>query len=410
MAGSLLCMAPSLKAAEKADEVKLKTILSKTENFHQPGEPTVDGYLAWLRSDAGKSESKFLTEHYSDLSRSKQRSLAEELACTGAEAAAPFLCRSLADPQVGDEVIRRIGYAFLPGRNLEPAFCEQLAPAVLPWVAPEKGYPATPEALQVLAKLSPELAMKHFYKEEYFSPAAARIEEALKAFNAAGIRLPQQKIDELLNAWEARAERKEETDRRPFYLYVEALSALAVTDPERAVRLTDELQRERPHDAYCLAPVIEKAYGLENLVWWLSSALDDPPSFAAIPPEARRYISATSILMLADEGIEQAFTTTACNEWDDALQAMDEAGDVEYPKFLRAVAQLFGPDGPPADYAQRQKAIEAMNPPFHEQVDAVYEKWAEGQKGKTYLDTRYLLAKYAGKHAEVLRKWMRPLK
>ena len=60
------------------------------------------------------------------------------------------------------------------------------------------------------------------------------------------------------------------------------------------------------------------------------------------------YFSAVEILAIADEGIEQVFTTSAYNEWDYALQAFEEAGDQEYPKFLRAVAQLFGPGGPPA--------------------------------------------------------------
>lgn len=250
--------------------------------------------------------------------------------------------------------------------------------------------------------------MKHFYNDEFFSPASVRVEEALKAFNAADIHLPKEKIDELLNAWEAKAG-TEETDRRYLYCYVEVLHALALVDPERSVKLTDQLQRKRPNEAWLLLYVIEKAHGLEHLVWSLSPALDDPALFAPLPLEAKRYISAVEILAIADEGIEQVFTTSAYNEWDYALQAFEEAGDQEYPKFLRAVAQLFGPGGPPADYAKRKKVIEAMNPSFREQIDVAYKKWAEGQKGKTYVDARYLIAMYAGKHANVLRKLVKPV-
>ncbi len=250
--------------------------------------------------------------------------------------------------------------------------------------------------------------MKHFYNDEFFSPTSVRVEEALKAFNAADIHLPKEKIDELLNAWEAKAG-TEETDRKYLYCYVEVLSALAMVDPERSVKLTDQLQRKRPNEAWLLMHVIEKAHGLEHLVWTLSPALDDPGLFAPLPLEAKRYISAVEILAIADEGIEQVFTTSAYNEWNYALQAFEEAGVHEYSKFLRAVALLFGPGGPPADYAERQKVIESMNPSFREQIDVVYKKRAEGQKGKTYVDARYLIAMYAAKHADVLRKIVKPV-
>ncbi|MHB1082406.1 MAG: hypothetical protein ACYC67_23645 [Prosthecobacter sp.] len=409
VAGAFLGGVQHLHSQEEADEVKLKAVLKKTEGFYRSVGLGVDEYLVWLRSDVGKVEVKFLTEHYSELSRSNQRRLSEELARTGAESSAPFLSRALSDPEVGEEVIKSVSFTFMPGRNLEPEFCRQLAPAVLPWVVPQKGFPSVKDAMQVLARLSSALAMKHFYNDEFFSPASARVEEALKAFNAADIHLPKEKIDDLLDAWEAKAGTEEETDRRYLYCYVEALHALALVDPERSVKLTDQLQRKRPNEAWLLLYVIEKAHGLEHLVWSLSPALDDPALFAPLPLEAKRYISAVEILAIADEGIEQVFTTSAYNEWDYALQAFEEAGDQEYPKFLRAVAQLFGPGGPPADYAKRKKVIEAMNPSFREQIDVAYKKWAEGQKGKTYVDARYLIAMYAGKHANVLRKLVKPV-
>ena len=225
---------------------------------------------------------------------------------------------------------------------------------------------------------------------------------------------------------------KENALRGPVYgedvkRYLDSLDALARYDPGRTMKLVEEFRRAQPEREYDLWWIVMTAHGLVEFRDLCYDALSYRELFNQLPVEAQRYISTLGLLAVADEGLEQAFTTNIYDvEWNYALGCLEELGQKQYVGLLRKVEGLFGPNGPPKDYDARQKVIDSMtasNPQSgaEEQgfgalmlkIDKLYKEYAQSYEEATELektDTHYLLSLYAAKHAEILKKCVPLLK
>ncbi len=411
--------AQTATTASQDDQARISSIMTKVDDFYLYGlnGGGLDKCLKWLNSVEGERDIKFLTEHYEACSTLNLRTLANRLAGTASKVTLPFLLKALVDSDVGDKVLDNLA---VPGDTLEQKILirRTLAPLVAAWLKPSIGRVKVREetitnVISMLPRLDADFARQTLCTDEFLSPSGRWVSEVLDSFSRAHVALPEARVQSMLETWKPAALRID-AKRNEITNYVSVLQALALTDSKKCLSLTFDLQRLKPDETfYSLWPVIMEANGLGEFHDRIFDALGDTVKFDALPIEAKRYVAVLEILAIANEGIEQVFTSSAYNEWQFGMQGFEAIGHTNYVKFLRNVERLFGENGVPRDFDERQKVIQTMSPSFTDQVERIYGLHSKATDPKLALETTspyYLLSLYAAKHAHVLRKSVEILK
>jgi hypothetical protein len=388
----------SSTAHSQADEdARLKQIAREFDKREGAEGQRCENHRTWAKTEQGKADLMYLSEHYEGLSDMRKNVLPMELARTGVVEVVPLVKRALEDPRT-----TALSGVFFACRlsHFEPEYGKQLAVSLVPLLG--KKHLGTDRALELLPTLDPALAGKTLFTDEWLSPEAPAARSVLMAFNDAGHPVPIERVRPLVEKWRASA--LADVKRKDQWAYAAALVALAYNDPQDAITKTDEWIAKYPEEAENVSAVFLIASGLSRLHDSLVDNIDSPKDLESLPDSAK-FIFAVSIFELdwMNGGTSQAFSNYTGDYIPWVKQGYKAIGDKDRLLFIEKVCALFGTNGPSTDRKTRNLQMEKMRPPFSEQV----EKWENEESPETKqpkrIPTDILLCRYAAKHAEELR-------
>lgn len=370
----------------------------------------------WLATPEGKAQIALLVENYDLLPPLYRRQLAEQFAGSESIEAVPLLKKALSDEQgiamstIGELVIPHDGQ----GRP-EAWFSQPIAPLLVPWLDHQSPQDSqrelmTRRIIELLPIVDADLATKTLGTREFLSPQSPWAGFTYAQFNRWGIKLPLEQIENTMS-YSLGVMNASKAGKLESGSYVAALEALALHRPREAMERVYAFQMCYPGESGQMTGVVLAAHGLADFFRLNFNALGDPIVYQKLPDEARRFISALCLLTIANAGIEQVYTTDTYDyQWEDGIRGLEEINmPSTYIAFLRKTEKVFGPQGPTKNYQKRQEAISAMNPSLNEQIDGLYDEWANSNDSRDEISPRnrvpedYLLVLYAAEHAEVMR-------
>ena len=359
-----------------------------------------EAHVAWLMTAAGKAEAAWLAQHYEKLPTERRAEMAMELARTGQVEMVPYLKKALADSAAREEALRGMLYGCLPAEGTG-AFRQGLAPEVALLCTMESDEQA--DAIGLLPYLDPELAAKTLLTDAFLAPGAEFALETLQSLNDAQITIPLARIESLLASWQSTGtnpDSKYELRHR----YCEAVKALVVHDPQRAVALAIDAEKLVRRDGVLWSEVILPTEGLTGLEDAIGASAEDPARFAALPEPAQLFYAVSYFDGdCANGGISQALGNSTGDYLPLVRKGYEAMGCKRSLRWLDWMCQPFGRQGPAPVRAERVRQMEAMKPAYRELEKALQDTWNGSNPPADESGNRWLRAQYAVKHAGVLK-------
>lgn len=397
----LTAILPSVAAAE---DTRLAKIAHEFE-IREQADDSILAHTNWLKTEHGVRDVAFLAENFDQLPQLKKLEIPTELARTGLLVVVPLVKKSLTGSRMP---LAGLFYACRVGKH-EPGFGKAVAPSVVPWVGKNESKIATDDmAAQILAILDPELATRVLLEDRFLNINYPQVHWILKACNEGGLKVPLNKIEPLLAAWEVLAANPE-CDYRIERGFQEALKALAPHAPERAIEKAEQMIKLRPDWSEKLAELPLLAVGLSDLYYKLADVADDPARFAKLPKAAQHYFAVTYFEAdCANGGISQALGNSTGDYFPIVVDAYRTIGDNRSLEWLAMMCQPFGKDGPPQERLKRNQQMDSMSPPYIEQIEKIEMQWKSRHPNVGWMpSTAWRLARYASQHAEEIRNALR---
>ena len=392
----------STSAHGQSNRGEIERIVKEFDKREEQSEGSTDRHYAWLKTKAGKRDAQILADNYTTLP--DMGHLCMELARTGAVEIAPLVNKALADMPNGADALPGI-FTLATSTSRKRLSVRLLH---LPWHhgLNRLKYP-TEHAIELLPILDADITRKTLLTDRFLSEKAPRVELVLEAFNEANLLIPLDRIEKLIGAWKDLAV-LENTEYRIRRGYRGSVVALAKHQPDRAMKLAEELMKKVPSEAHVISDTSLSAAGLgttQILYGAICEHIDDPKEFARLSHEARYYFAITCFENDASNGgYSQAFGNSTDNYFPIVKEGYAAIGAKNSLKTMELLGALFGPDGPSTDRAQRNRQMDAMKPSFEKQEERLMEKWAkEPLTSKADIIEEALLNRYAAQHADVLR-------
>lgn len=365
-------------------------------------EDATDAHGKWLETAAGKEQLRRLVEHYDELSLGQRMEIPIEIARTGRAAVVPLVKKALVDlPAVRKSVMSGLYYALWVGRA-DGEFCSRIAPDLVPLLEHEMD--SASRAMEVLAKMDPQLAREKLLTDRWLDPASDEAGVVVSVFNRVALAIPAERLGPLLNRWK----KPEDGPWGDWSKYMNALESLARTKPDEALLLAEEAVKQSPAISDSLAGIYLAAAKLDGLYEILAEKIDNPEDLAGLPEPARFFFAVTCFNSdWSNGGISQALANSTGDYLPWARKGYKVIGDTVTTRQLDEVCSAFGPEGPSMDRATRNQQMEAIKPPFYLQEDQWEAKWAKEPNDPGAVPTEVLLARYAARNAETLRGFLK---
>jgi hypothetical protein len=383
----------------------IKSIIRSMTKRDESFADSMTAHEQWIRSPAGALEAAALAEACLGLDPEVRDFAAEIAARTGASAAVPLVAAALKDPDCGRLVLTGVWYAARFGSD--PEFKKGVAPHLIPWTL-RQTESGENHAITALPEFDPDLARSALLQPEFLDRDDATAVQIIKAFTEAGLAVPLDVVRCQLERWEPKlkASRGGGAD---FLAWKTCICALAFHHPEDAVIKVQSVVTKWPGCSDSLSEVLLHAAGITGIYYRLCDFADDAARFETLPHPARLYFAASYFLSdWENGGVGQALSNSTGDYAHLAKQGFAAAGDTWTCSYLDKVFALFGSEGPPLNREARQQLMDTMQPTFWDQEESLNDEWhAALKKRRSEVSSRYLLDRYAAKHAEVLQPLMR---
>ena len=225
----------------------------------------------------------------------------------------------------------------------------------------------------------------------------------LKSCNDVALKIPLPNIEMLLNAWKDYGD-DPKAELRIIYGYRQSVRSLALHKPQDAMKIAEIIILKNPDESENFSQVPLDAAGLTGLYGALCEHAIDDKKFSKLPELAQMYFAVLYFEAdMVNGGISQALGNSTGDYLPLVRKGYEKIGDKKGLRFLDFMLKPFGPDGPSQDREKRNRQMDAMNPTYLDQEDALYDKWYELSKDDKSPATEWLLNVYAARNVDVLK-------
>lgn len=315
---------------------------------------------------------------------------AAEIAATGIPEALPRITAMLDGWDHGSQVLNGVRMAIERGEATEE-YRVRVFQRLVPWLdSPSRNLIGREKLPRVLLLLDKDWARQVLTAPETLHPGHPAFAETLAALRERGIPVPRPVLEDAVKLLKPEIE-----DFGKGREYLESLGSLLVEGSEEAQHLLHELALARRDDTLSssAAELLIEHLDLPHPRGTILDTVDHDGEQALSPIERTVWLADMFYeYPVSCDGVDCYFRRTEADRWKDAVEALNTIGAGEHAARLRDLAALFGPDGPAPTLDARAPQINAMNPPYEEQAEAVIARHTSVRDDAFLLGLLYIIA------------------